>query len=292
MRREWLGILVGVLLPVPLVLVLVAARPETLPVHPVPANVSPVLSFEERMERMTYLRQCEKSVECDAPLGCLKHWRLITPVCRDSDCSTDTDCDEGSSCQWFETEGEGPQVGLCITQGTRGEGERCRSFPSKQTDACGPGLRCFEGWCGRPCMRNGSESCPAGFFCAEEGATCLPTCEGLTCPEGQQCVRPNNRAGEQNGSACVTVHGSNCQPSGCPEGQRCLVFDAPHRPGEVWMECSQRCGEGRPECPQGLLCHRLFCRQPCDPQAPGGCGSGRRCGQSAPDEPWVCQPDW
>ncbi len=290
--RAWLGVLVGVLLPVPLLAVLVATRPETRPVHHVPVNISPVLSFEERMQRTTFLRRCEKSVECEAPLGCLRHWRLATPVCMDSDCLTDAQCDEGMSCQWLETEGSGPRIGMCAPQGVRQEGERCKSLPTSRDDACAPGLRCFERWCGRTCRAGAPESCPPGFFCAEEGAMCLPTCEARGCPEGQQCVRLNNRAGEQHGSTCVTVHGSNCQQSVCSEGQRCLVFDVPQRPGEVWMACRQRCGEGRPACPEGLLCNRLFCRQPCDPQVHGGCGSGEKCAQSTPEEPWVCQPDW
>ncbi len=287
--RSWWGICAGLLLPLPLVMVLVAAQHDSHPVR-APTNVSPVLSHEERMQRTTYLRHCEKSSDCEPPLRCLRRWD--NGICTDSECMTDAQCREDETCQEFETNDDEPRVRMCITQGRRREGERCRSFPANRAEACEPGLRCFEGWCGRPCRMGESASCPSGFFCAEEGALCLPTCEGRNCPQGQQCVRLNPRVREQRGSACVTVHGSNCQQSACSEGQRCLVFDVPHRPGEVWMNCRQRCGEGRPACPEGLLCNRLFCRQPCDPQVHGGCGSGEKCAQSTPEEPWVCQPDW
>ena len=287
--RSWWGVFAGLLLPLPLVLVLVAAQQEARPSR-APTNVSPVLTHEERMQRTTYQRHCEKSSDCESPLRCLRRWDIA--FCTDSECMTDAQCREDEACQEFKTDDDGPRVRMCITQGRRREGERCKSLPANRSEACEPGLRCFEGWCGRPCRMDEPGSCPGGFYCAEEGVMCLPTCEGLSCPEGQQCVRLNNRTREQNGSACVTVHGSNCQQSACSEGQRCLVFDVPHRPGEAWMACRQRCGEGRPECPDGLLCHRLFCRQPCDPQVPGGCGSGEKCAQSAPEDPWVCQPDW
>lgn len=288
-RRSGWGGFVGALLPLPLILVWVAAQRE---VHPAraQASVSPVLSHEERMQRTTYLRHCEKSSDCESPLQCLRRWDIA--ICTDSECMTDVQCREDEACQEFETDDHGPRVRACITQGRKREGERCKSLPSNRAEACEPGLRCFEGWCGRPCRRDVPMRCPQGFFCAEDAAVCLPTCEGGTCPEGQQCVRLNNRQGDQNGSTCVVVHGDNCQQSACPEGLLCQVFDVPRRPGEAWMGCRQRCGEGRPACAQGLLCRYGYCRQPCDPQASGGCGSGEKCDRYAPEEPWVCQPDW
>lgn len=279
------------LLPVPLVLVLVAAHHEGRSAR-ARVDILPVLTFEERTQRTTYMRRCETSAECEPPLGCLNHWKLRMPVCIDSECMTDTQCGEGRSCQLLETQDPGPRVGTCVAKGVRREGERCRSIPTHRDDACEPGLQCFEGWCGRPCLMDAPERCPEGFSCAEDRAVCLPSCEARGCPEGQQCIQLNNRAASRNGSTCVVVHGDNCQQSACPEGLLCQVFDVPRRPGEAWMGCRQRCGEGRPACAEGLLCRYGYCRQPCDPQASGGCGSGEKCDRYAPEEPWVCQPDW
>ncbi len=291
--RGVLGVLVGVLLPVPLLVVLAISWRDTRQA-PAPVNISPVLSREERLQRVTYQRRCQRSVECEPPLGCLKHPRLQEFFCSDSQCASDADCEEGKACQALITEGDGPRVRMCVTQGVRGEGERCLDLPDTREQACAPGLRCFVGWCGRPCRLDAPESCPAGLFCAEDvaGPVCLPTCEARGCPEGQQCVDfPSGRVSRRV-SACRQVHGPHCRQSACPEGQKCVVRHVPERPGEVWMACVQRCGEGASPCPEGLVCHRSSCRQPCTLQNPQACGPAMTCGQRAPDEPWVCRPDF
>lgn len=291
--RGVVGILLGVLLPVPLVLVLLAVQQGTGKARE-GVNVSPVLSREERLQRVTYLRRCQKSAECEPPLGCLKNPRLAEFFCTDSQCVTDAQCPEGKSCQVFITEGNGPRIRSCVTQGVRREGEECWSVPNSREQGCAPGLRCFEGFCGRPCSPAAPESCPEGFFCAGDvaGALCLPTCEARGCPEGQQCVRFPTRKETHPVTACRVVYGPNCRQTPCPDGQKCVVNHLPDRPGEVWMACRHRCGEGQASCPDGLICLRPFCRQPCEPQVPGGCGPGEQCGQYAPDEPWVCRPDY
>lgn len=289
--RTALGILVGVLLPLPWVLMLVvpqlgqqAARPG--------ASLSPVLSLEERRQRVTYHRPCETSADCEPPLACLDHWRLKASRCTDSECVTDAQCSTGQSCQVLATGGEGPAVRVCVTQGERGEGERCVALPRDREDACAPGLRCAEGWCGRPCQGHSTGSCPEGFVCAEglPEPACLPACEAGGCPEGRQCVR-FNPVRSHSVTACAVVHGPNCRQTACAEGQACFFQHSPRRPGEVWMACVQPCGPGQPTCPAGLLCHEDYCRQPCDAAAPGGCDPAHRCGQLIADGPSVCLPD-
>jgi hypothetical protein len=289
--RAVLGVLGAALLPVPLVLVLVSSN--LGPRQPrEQVNLSPMLSSEERLQRATYQRRCQTSAECEPPLGCLKHWRLIEPVCMDSECVTDAQCEAGDSCQVLRTEGGRPHVRVCVTQGVRREGERCVALPRDREDACAPGLRCFEGWCGRPCRMDTPGNCPEGFFCEDDvsGPVCLPTCEAQGCPEGQQCVRAEGRKGARPVSECAVVYGSNCRESPCPEGQKCLVQHSTRRPGERWMACVQRCGDGQPACPEGLLCSEPYCRSPCESQDAGTCGWGLRCGQLTSGGAWVCMP--
>jgi hypothetical protein len=292
-KQAVLGLLVGVLMTVPLVLLLVMAQQSAWRQR-APVGISPVLSREERLQRVTYQRSCRKSADCEPPLGCLKYPQLSEFFCTDSQCITDAQCEEGKSCQAFITEGDGPRVRACITQGVRHEGEECSPLPDNREQACAPGLRCLEGWCGRPCRLDAAEGCPEGFFCADDvaGPVCLPTCEGRDCPEGQQCVRFPTRKVSQPVTACRQVHGTNCRQSPCAEGQRCIVNHVPDRPHEVWMACMQRCGHGdEPACPDGLICVRPYCRQPCEPQVPGACGPAMRCEQLRPDERWVCRPE-
>lgn len=291
--RAVLGVLAGVLLPVPLVLVVLIAWREAWQVR-TPMHVSPVLSREEQLQRVTYQRRCRESAECESPLGCLKNARLEEFLCTDSQCVTDAQCAEGKSCQVFITEGNGPRVRACVTQGVRREGEECWDLPAGREQACEPGLRCIEGWCGRPCRMDVAESCPEGFFCADDvtGPVCLPSCEGRGCPEGQQCVRFPTRKVSQPVTACRVVYGPNCRQFPCAEGQRCIVNHAPDRPGEVWMACMQHCGkDDEPACPDGLVCVRPYCRQPCEPGVPGACGPAMKCEQIRPDAPWVCRPE-
>lgn len=274
----------------PLILIAVIAR------HDVPgdrlpggARVSPRLAQEERLRLATFLRDCKKSDECDSPLGCLKYWRLKRQLCVDSDCETDLQCQEGETCQVLPSEGDGPRIRMCLQQGERREGEECDLFPLSRQEACGPGLLCREGRCGRACKRDESGDCPDGFFCSSspEGSVCLPTCEERGCPPELQCVQ-FNRVGDRRVSACVKLRGENCQQTPCGEGRQCLVLHEPEHPGEARMVCATRCGEHQPACPEGLICNRLYCRRPCDPKVPDACGPDRECSQLKPEEPWVC----
>jgi hypothetical protein len=292
-RPHALAVWMAVLLPLPLVVSFLLPRFMNAPTQP---GLSPVFPIEVRRQLLTYHRACQTSADCEAPMGCLAHWRLKAPLCTSSECTTDLDCKEGYACQVLETEGTGPRVRVCLTQGRRKEGEPCSSAPYGQQDACEPGLRCLEGWCGRPCSKEEPTSCPEGFFCADNpvAPACLPTCLGRRCPEGQQCVQFDTRVPQPHTvSACSVVHGTHCQESPCPEGQRCFHQEEPSdRPGEVWMSCVQDCDSGKPACPEGTACDVFFCRELCDPDVADSCGPHRVCARRAPDLPWMCRPDY
>jgi hypothetical protein len=282
---------VGLLLPVPLLLLLGSVTQAKLQQRsPEEARVSPVLSFEERMRRVTYERDCKRGSDCEPPLACLSDVRLRTRYCTDSECTTDDQCPEGQTCQSLPTVDNGPLVRYCIPLGVRKEGEGCYRPPGDKESACGPGLVCAgkESWCGRPCRKDEAGSCPEGFFCAGVAPqpACLPTCRERGCPEGQHCV-----LFEEDVSRCAVVYGPNCQQYPCPQGRECDVFEVADQPDKVWMECVERCGEGWPPCPTGRACDMVRCQPACDPQAPGTCGAGYRCDQRKPGTPWVCLPD-
>lgn len=151
--------------------------------------------------------------------------------------------------------------------------------------ACAQGLLCT-GWCGRPCQLDAPESCPSGFYCAQgpDGPSCRPTCEGRTCPEGQQCVTYEGRT-----SVCAVVRGQNCQQHPCAQGQECKLYYPRIRADGLLMgmECVQPCEEGKVSCPEGLVCTHGACRRPCEPGAPNTCGPDEAC--TASPGPPVCQ---
>lgn len=293
MRVNWkplLAILGGLLLPVPLVLLLASylfPRPQVQAVGG--RSVSPMLTAEERLRLQTYHRECLHKEDCEPPLGCLNDTRAERFYCADSECVTDAQCPERFACLPLPTNEGGPMVRYCIPPGVRTEGERCVSIPSNSEEACEPGLLCGKGWCGRPCQREDPKGCPEGFFCGDTnpGPACLPTCEGRACPEDLSCVR-DARTGA---SACVVVHGQNCQQTPCPEGRKCMAIFGSRMSGRVWMECYPQCDKGLPPCPEGFVCEGRVCRKTCDPSSSNICESGYQCLRRTEQQPWMCQPD-
>jgi len=288
-RRAFLGALVGLLLPVPLVLLLGGAMyPWLWGGSPEGRRISPVLDIEERTRRLTYRRYCQQSSECEPPLGCFADPRVMTHYCTDSQCMTDAQCPDGQVCRPLETSGDGPLVRFCVPVGQRGEGEQCLYIGGARDQACGPGLLCSEGWCGRSCRGDAASSCPEGFFCAHDAIqpVCVPTCEARGCPEGQQCVQYGRGT-----SACAVVYGPFCQEFPCADGRECDMVSASRRPGKVWMECVQECSAEQPTCPEGFACNKWLCQPSCDPEVAGACGEGYRCEQTRSGSAWVCQPD-
>jgi hypothetical protein len=293
MRVNWrvvLAALGGLVLAVPLVLVLTSGL-FLLPTGQTVGGrtVSPVLSAEERLRLQTYHRECFRAADCDPPLGCVSDTRYGGFYCSDSQCATDTQCPDGFTCQLLPTWEGGPLVRFCIPSGTQKEGGSCIPVPSTSDQACAPGLLCGDGWCGRPCQLDTPTSCPEGFFCADTipGPACLPTCEGLSCPEGQRCIR-DNRTGA---SACVVVYGQDCQQTPCPEGRKCMALFGIRAAGHVLMECFPQCDKGLPPCPEGFVCEGRTCLRSCEPNGPNVCDPGYSCQSRYAQQPWLCQSD-
>jgi hypothetical protein len=292
--RKVLAGCVSLLLPLPLLLLVWAGlRPEVPAEAPLGKRISPMLAPEQRIRLRTYRHECGAGGECEPPLSCLYEARYNQAYCTDSQCMTDAQCPEDQACRTLATKEKGLLVRICVPTGVRQEGENCDPAPEDKGHACAAGLVCGgqnDHWCGRPCRPgNGGIECPADFFCAdtEPDFVCLPTCEGRTCPVGQQCVRFDEGA-----SVCATVYGPNCQQSPCIEDRVCRVLTAPPHVGKAWMECIERCGKQLPPCGPGKVCDAWMCLPDCDPQAPDACGEGYRCRQSWPDTPFACRPDW
>jgi hypothetical protein len=267
------------------------------PLRPAPStgrHVLPMLDAAERRSLETYARPCKHSSDCEHPLRCVRNPETFISICSDSECLSDSHCEERRVCRDVDLADDGSLVRVCVLQGTHVEGERCVKFPDRASEACGPGLLCGgqQGWCGRPCQKDVTKNCPEGFFCADvvPQPLCLPSCETRGCPAGQQCIRFKEGA-----SACAEVYGTNCQSAPCPENEVCKVLDATTAPGKAWMECVQECDRGGPAtCPEGRRCFVAgYCLPPpCDPREPNACGAGFRCEQQHPAIPGRCWPEW
>jgi hypothetical protein len=278
----------GLLLTMPFMLALgLALYPGRVDGPKATVEVLPVLSALERRELLTLERPCQRREDCEPGLGCLKINPGGPSVCVASECMTDLQCEEGFTCRALSTVDRGPWVRWCILEGQQKEGEPCMQGLSARGSNCARGLLCAA-WCGRPCELDAPGSCPEGFFCRKgpDGPSCLPTCEGRTCAEGQQCIRF-----EGGTSVCAAVRGQDCQQAPCAEGFECRrSFPRTGPQGlVVGMECVQPCGEEKPPCPEGLVCSSGVCRHSCEPDAPGSCGPHEACKQGPVKEQWVCQ---
>lgn len=291
--RTLLTVLLGLSLPLPLVWLLhttlfgqAGEEHSTLSQSQSP-RILPMLTLEERLGLPTYERDCDSDADCDPQLRCFFNMRTVRSYCTDSMCMTDRQCPEGFACRIMDTQSGEDLLRACSLVGGRSEGEVCESLPREPEDGCRKDLLC-RGRCGRPCSPHEPADCPKGYFCEEapEGPTCQPTCEGRSCPEGQQCVHRGERV-----SICARVHGPNCQQTPCPQGQFCSVDDYPQRVDEVWMQCLQPCGSpGDRSCPEGTVCYFYGCRKSCTPEDSSACGAGFTC-KRRPEEPWTCVPD-
>jgi hypothetical protein len=253
------------------------------------AQVAPMLSPEERQRLMTYERPCAGREDCEPPLGCFFNTRSRWMYCTDSRCLTDQQCPEDMVCRTLKTVGGTPPIRHCALVGVRKEGEPCAEMSSLSDAACERGLVCQDRRCGQPCQLNKPGSCSEGFFCQEglNGPSCLPTCEGRTCPNGQECVQF-----EHGVSVCAEVHGQNCQRTPCPGGQKCSVWDPFDHPREVWMTCLIYCDEASiSSCPEGFVCQLGACRKSCEPAVPNACGPHYKCYRYSEKYAWTCEPD-
>ncbi len=289
---RWRGlaaVLLGLLLPVPLLAILASSwfRP-LAPAEPAQVRSVPMLSWEQRRQLATWRQPCRRSSDCESPLACFFDRHVQGLYCTDSDCVTDSQCGEGLVCRASDTWG-GEVLKRCALAGERQEGEGCEPLSRKYASACARGLFC-NGRCGRPCQPGEPGSCPEGFFCPREGGpdgpSCLPTCEARGCPPGQACIRFS-----EGGSVCSVVHGTNCQQSPCSEGQVCETHAPPERTESVWMRCESQCSADGTPCSEGFVCLFQRCVRSCHPDSPGTCGPGEKCERLRDGQRWACMFD-
>ena len=284
--RRILALIVALALPAPLVwLTRLAVAPEALP----EGEVAPVLG-QDRWKHPGYDMPCRRSAECLPPLVCLQRVPAGPGRCRDSECRTDMDCEEGFYCRTVPGMGGGPLNRSCdVDKGDRQEGEPCDERLTARHHSCQRGLRCNGGWCGRRCELDEPTSCPPDFFCRQglDGPSCVPRCEGGACPEGLECVR---QAGGV--SVCARAAGEDCWRTPCPEGLKCVTLFARMRQRQVTvsMECVRACAPGASACPAGSYCLEGICRRTCDEDKPESCRWDEACLRWEGEEAALCWP--
>lgn len=252
----------------------------------------PLLSNEQRRGLLTYGQSCVSDGDCESPLRCFFSSHTMSRYCTDSRCMTDLQCQEGFACR-TQTTSDGTPIRICALTGERKEGEVCIKHSPSNDYACTKDLLC-QSRCGRPCRPEDPSSCPEGFFCQEgpeDGPSCLPTCEGRPCPEGQRCVALDKPVLKgRHASICAKVYGRDCQQNPCPQGQLCMLQDYPQPMDAVWMQCLSGCGQGAPPCPEGTVCHLYQCHPSCTPEDASSCEPGFVCHRKTDKEPWRCVP--
>lgn len=284
-KHTVLGAILGLLLPLPLLLVLGSVLYGSHGPATVGAlQVSPMLSKEDRRALTTFQRACRKREQCEPPLGCL----VVDgrqAFCAASRCQTDLQCQEGEECRLLSTLGDGPLVRECVLVGFGKEGDPCMPYPLDRRHGCERGLQCQNGYCGRPCRLEDAASCPEGLFCMKSpaGPSCAPTCEGRACPEGLQCFRFDDGV-----SVCAKLHGEDCRHTPCPEGQTCTSYFTPGQKERVTLQCTTHCDEDTPSCPTGTACYYHECRRPCPADDSSACGPGQRCLFYPDGKRWFC----
>ena len=224
----------------------------------------------------TYRRKCRKQSDCDKQLVCMDDPRLGSWRCLASECATSFQCEAGFMCVPFDYP-DGPTIGLCLVEGTQGEGERCYEFSLRAEWGCRPGLICRSGYCGRPCGA-GSSTCPDGYTCRGRGRrpACVPSCLRSGCPPERRCVQLDGEF-----SVCATVRGQDCDLQPCAPGQKCQrLLGHRWKSQSVNMRCALPCQNKEGECPAGFTCFAHYCEQLCDEAAPETCGPGKECRRS------------
>lgn len=285
-RQAAVLVIIALLLPLPLLCLWVLAMRTPSPQLEDPRHV-PMLADWQRNQLLTYGRDCQQHTDCASPLKCFMDPMDGRQFCTDSRCMKDEDCPTDLVCRTFSSGDDDIRVRHCVPLGVRREGEPCVPMPPDQRLGCMAGLLCQQDWCGRPCDSGVPSSCPQNFFCAEgpHGPSCLPTCRGRTCPQGQECVEFG--AGS---SICAEIHGENCLDTPCGKGRFCYTEEISYQGDAVWMSCQKLCGDAQHVCPDSQVCFNFRCRQSCSLEGPNTCGPHRRCGSSRGESPW-CMPD-
>ena len=235
---------------------------------------------------------CQTDADCPPGSGCLLNRETRRMECLDSECEEDSHCFPGFVCRTVAFGMSSEHIRRCQPEGVRREGESCDTGYVSSRGACREGLRCIEQVCTRPCQLEEPTSCPAGHACTDgrDGPGCVPDCQQLGCPEGQQCKRlPRGRA------RCLAQVSGTCPETPCAEGERCNTLVSRER-GAFW--CAPRCTPLLPDsCPPGQVCGWAggtdsACYRTCTHTDLDSCGEGWHCTTVAEDLTlWGCRPD-
>lgn len=226
---------------------------------------------------------CSTDGDCPSGQGCVPNRETHRFECMTSECEADAHCFPGFACRAISTGTSDLVIRRCVPEGVRREGETCDGDHASRAGACGEGLRCIHQVCAAPCRLEDPESCPAGYACTDslDGPGCIPDCQQLGCPRGQQCKRLNT--GE---SRCLARVSGTCPETPCAEGERCNMEVARGR-GSFW--CARLCNPLRPDsCPSGYVCGRggggtSTCYRKCDSMNLDACGEGWMCSTVSED---------
>lgn len=226
---------------------------------------------------------CSTDGDCPQGQGCAPNRETRRLECMASECEEDAHCFPGFACRAVTTGATGIIVRRCVPEGIRREGETCTSEFSSRNSACREGLRCVSQVCTAPCQPDEPTSCPAGYECTEslDGPGCVPDCQKLGCPHGQQCKRLNTSK-----ARCLARVSGTCPETPCAEGERCNMEVTRGR-GAFW--CARLCNPLRPDsCPTGYVCGRggggtSTCYRACAPMDLDSCGKGWMCSTVSED---------
>lgn len=235
---------------------------------------------------------CRTDGDCPAGQGCVANRETRRFECMASECEEDVHCFPGAVCRAVTTGATGTVVRRCAPEGVRREGESCDSLPVSPASSCREGLRCVDQVCSAPCALDGSVSCGSGFVCTDsrEGPGCVPDCQRLGCPDGQQCTRVRDDQYQ-----CLVASEGDCRDTPCPEGERCNMRMSR---GRAVFWCAQVCNPMLADsCSAGDVCGMgsstdSTCFRKCDPMDPGACGSGWSCSTVTEDmSVFGCTPE-
>ncbi|HZI03985.1 MAG TPA: hypothetical protein VEZ71_08190 [Archangium sp.] len=234
---------------------------------------------------------CQTSGDCPPGQGCLINRETRRLECLASECEEDAHCFPGFTCRTLKTGTSSSPIRRCMPVGERREGESCDADYISRAGACRDGLRCIQQVCTVPCQLDAPASCPSGHTCTDDadGPGCVPDCEKLGCPQGQQCKRL-----PRGGNQCLSRVSGTCPETPCAEGERCMM-DTRRGRGTFW--CALVCNPILPDsCPSGDVCGwaggtQSLCFRRCDHRELDSCGPGWMCATVAEDlSLWGCTP--
>jgi hypothetical protein len=234
---------------------------------------------------------CQSSEDCPQDQGCLINRETRRLECMASECEEDAHCFPGTTCREIKTGTSNAVIRRCTPVGERNEGESCDPDYISRSGACREGLRCLNQVCTQPCQLSEPTSCPKGHTCTDDpdGPGCVPDCDQLGCPSGQQCKHLPG-----GGNRCLARVTGTCPETPCAEGERCLM-DGGRSRGSFW--CARVCEPLHPgSCAPGELCGwaggtASACFRQCDPKRIDSCGEGWMCATISEDlSLWGCRP--